>query len=62
MGVAPDEAKENDEQIAIGDLRFLLAPEVKRVFSEQGGLHIDYQVNDWGGRFEIQFDQGGECC
>lgn len=59
--MARDEAKPDDEQITIGELKFVLAPDVKQLFIDQGGLHIDYRSNAWGGGFSVEFDRGGGC-
>ena len=57
-----DEARDDDEQITIGELTFVVDPEVKQILVGQGGLRIDYQSGGWGGGFSIAFNRGGGCC
>ncbi len=61
--MARDEARDDDRQVRIGDLTFLIDREMERSLAMYGGLEIGYRDSPWGGGFTIQFSGvGGGCC
>lgn len=60
MGLALDEPKERDTVVDQEDIKFLLGPELKSIFSY--GHHVEVDYNPYWKSFRVRLEGVEECC
>ncbi len=61
MGLALDEPRNNDEQIAVDDLTFVVDENERTEVLRRGGLKVEHRTGWWGSSFVVT-PTYGECC
>ena len=61
MGLALDEPREDDTNIEIEGLTFLMSPNEQRLLGDSRELRVDYFEDGWGKGFHVSTTLSSSC-